>query len=1029
MFYFALIRFDEETTGYYIKLHHLVSDGWTFYMLFEEIHRHYRELVAGGASGDGARPSYTTYIEEEKAYLSSARASEDRDFWSEYLLPLPEEVRLSWKRRPSLGIKGDVQRHTLPQELRAKILDLAEKEGTSVFKCLLAGLAVYIHKVQGLEDVVIGSASHNRNGATQKETAGMFVSTVLFRIGIRGEDRFSTLLKRIGIDVDGIVKERRRHPFDLWAVEVKEKTGIDPSYLFNINLIDHGVERAKGYVSEYHFCGNEATPLTIHLFNREILRSLELQWIYQLACFSREEIGHMHRALVAILGDALQDPGKRVRDIQLLSREERDQILCTFNDAKSACREQRTIHKWFEDQVERTPDRTALIYDEGDGNERGIRLTYRELNDRANRLARALRGKGVGPGAIVGIAAEPSHHMIIGILGTLKAGGGYLPIEPAYPQNRIRFILEDSRPHLLLTQGGLHERVPFQGERIAIDEEDFSSQDTANPGCVNTPSDLAYVIYTSGSTGKPKGVMVEHGNVSAYLEAFLAEFDLSSRDTVLQQASFSFDAFVEELYPVLLRGGRLAIPPPHVVKDMDRLADFVRKHQVTLITCSPLLLNEFNHRGDLRGVHTFISGGDVLRAEYVDRLLQHSRVYNTYGPTETTVCATYYPCAPGPAGTVPVGSPIKGYRVYVCARDGGLLPVGIPGEICVAGPGVTRGYLHRPEQTREKFTENPFRPGERLYRTGDLARWLPDGNIEFLGRLDQQVKLRGYRIEPGEIEAHLLKHGSVKGAVVTTLDQVSEEGTQSRNDDALCAYVLLRGEPPSPGDRAERVRALKAFLYDTLPEYMIPAHILFLDRIPVNPSGKVDLKALPDPRRESVEIKRGPRNRTEKRLASIWSEILGIPEDRIGCNESFFELGGHSLRAARLVARIHKEFHVKLPLEAIFTRATIEGMADAVSRAGRDSFAPINRIEGKDYYELSSAQKRMFVLQHMDEGTVGYNMPSVALMEGALDRERLEQTFHNLIARHEIFRTSFHLLDGVPFQKVHEKIDSLSRAV
>ncbi|MCP5050286.1 MAG: AMP-binding protein, partial [bacterium] len=572
---------------------------------------------------------------------------------------------------------------------------------------------------------------------------------------------------------------------------------------------------------------------------------------------------------------------------------------------------------------------------------------------------------------------------------------------------------------------------------------------------LSKPDDLATFIYTSGTTGNPKGVMVEHSNAVAYVYSFYHEFDLTPNDIFLQQASFAFDVFVEEVFPILLIGGRSVMVQREVIMDIDLLSDFMLKQGITIISCSPLLLNEINHLPNTGSIRIFINGGDVLKREYISNLLKQGKVYNTYGPTESTVCATYYRCLEDGPDSPPIGKPIANYSVYILGKDSRLLPVGVPGELCVAGAGVSRGYLNRPELTNEKFEVrsskfeveaqshcklNAAEPRETkesersepydgvkphhnfalrtshfalsltLYHTGDLARWLENGNIEFLGRIDHQVKIRGYRIELGEIENRLLRHPEIKDAVVAVMENES-------GDRYLCAYPVAAGEEEvSPAQ-------LKDYLSTDLPDYMIPAFFVWLDSFPLTATGKVDRKMLPDPQsiREQEHI--APRDETEKQLAGIWSEILEIEEDAIGVDSDFFQLGGFSWKATLLISRIHLDFNVRVPLTEVFRTPTIRELSGYIKGAVEDEYVSIDPVEKREYYPLSSAQGRLFLLQQMDISNTVYNMSQVMPLTEDTDSERLLESINRLIGRHESLRTSFHMIDDRPVQRIHDHVE------
>ncbi|UCH97023.1 MAG: amino acid adenylation domain-containing protein, partial [Candidatus Aminicenantes bacterium] len=602
--------------------------------------------------------------------------------------------------------------------------------------------------------------------------------------------------------------------------------------------------------------------------------------------------------------------------------------------------------------------------------------------------------------------------------------------------------LADSKAHMLLIDNPSRHfncQLPIVNCQLSMNGETPSSTLTSTSTCQVSPTNLAYIIYTSGSTGRPKGVAVEHRNLMAYIRAFEKEFSLRVEDVVIQQASYCFDAFVEEMYPIMSKGGKLAIPPKDTVKDINLLSGFIFKHKVTLITCSPLLLKELNKvksTGLLSSIHTFISGGDILKGEYIDNLLKIGKVYNTYGPTETTVCVTYYRCPGDCPFHVPIGKPIVNYNVYVLDKHKQLLPVGIPGEFYISGPGVTRGYLNNPELTSEKFDHDlwdyqddndgqqkgtrglaPLLYAPLLYHTGDLARWLPDGNIEFLGRTDDQVNIRGYRIEPGEIRNRLLEHENIKEAVV--MGRKDKEG-----DKYLCAYIIPLLEM--------KMSELREYLSNQLPAYMIPSYFVPIEKIPLTANGKIDRDALPEPGLISGETVAAPRSDVEQKLVEVWSRVLGREALNASQNKShspisidanFFDIGGHSLKATQLASQLQEEFQVNIPLAEIFKRPTIKGLSEYIKEAKQEIYAAIEAVEKREYYALSSAQKRLYILHQMERTGTVYNMSTVVTLEGNLNREKLETTFHKLITRHESLRTSFEMVENEPAQKIDDKVD------
>ena len=682
--------------------------------------------------------------------------------------------------------------------------------------------------------------------------------------------------------------------------------------------------------------------------------------------------------------------------INILPEKERNRILYEFNDTLTDYPHDKTIQQLFEEQVAKTPEATAVVFDKEI-------LTYDELNRASNQLAWALRNKGIKADEIVGVMVEPSPQLIIGILGILKAGGAYLPVDPEYPEARIKFMLADSGVKMLLTQSWLEAKELFAGEMINLDQREFAKEKTENLAVANNACDLAYVIYTSGSTGRPKGVMVEHRNmVNLALCQITKTYKLNEHDRILQTSPISFDPSMEQIFIALLSGAALYLIDSETLLSIDQFHEFLRANRITYLYHVPSFLKNANLKG-LNDLRVVVSGGEACPIDLARRLCETFEFFNGYGPAEATVkSAMCLVTSEGIGASVPIGKPISNAKLYILKGENTLAPIGILGELCIAGAGVARGYLNRPELTAEKFTSNPFIPGERMYRTGDLARWLPDGNIEFLGRADNQVKIRGIRIEVGEIEKRLLELESINEAIV-----VAKEG--QHGDKVLCAYLVMEKEIETA--------IIRKWVAAKLPNYMVPSFFVHLEKLPLTPSGKVDRQALPEPDNTHVEGSYvAPQGKVEETLARIWSEELG--REKVGIYDNFFELGGHSLKATVVIAKIHKELNVRLPLKELFRTPTISGISEYLSGLKTSDYEAIESVAPKESYEASSAQKRMWLLQQFDHESIGYNMPGVLIMDGNLNRCRLEAAFSALIKRHDSLRTSFDIVATVVHQRV-----------
>jgi len=987
---------------------------------------------------------------DENLLLTSTRFIKQKDYWTHKLSGNITGTELRGFINGNRNGDGARQKNPEVKEipipfspgLCSSLLKLSKKSDLSIYIILLTGLKALIYRYTGNEDVIVGSPTYKP--AVSHET----INNVLFiRDIVDGDFTFKELLLKSRQSVLEAYNNQD-YPFGkLWDYFVRI------SRLPEEMLLSDTVCLLKNIHSDNSF-KQGAAAFSFERCEDQVKGSL----VYDSHGGETFFIQRMIRHFTGIMETALQKPDTKISCISFLSGEEKKQLLVDFSGVNTGVdtgyRENNTLQQLFEAQVERTPDNILALY-------KDTQLTYRELNETANRLAWVLRSKGVRPDGIVGMVVAPSIEMITGIWGILKAGGAYLPIDCEYPGERMLSMLRDSNASILLTTGKIAKNLSFTlpgdssgpkhrkscpGNRLKIFIEnktgilaggrrgnvtyreetgaDLSAAGDAgkNPGNRNKPGDLAYIIFTSGSTGIPRGVMVEHRNVTAYLDAFAGEFRLTAGDTVIQQTSISFDAFVEEFFPISLQGGKIVPQSKYDMIDIFSITDFIVRHQVSLISCSPLLLNELNKLGSLDSIHTFISGGDVLKAQYINNLLKTGKVYNTYGPTETTVCATYYRIPPAAADNIPIGKPITHYNITITDKNHQLLPTGIPGELCISGPGVARGYLNRPGLTAEKFI--PVSPGfyrsyrsymsyipKNLYKTGDLACWLPDGNIEFLGRVDSQVKIRGYRIEPKEIEKQLEKRAGIKKAVVITKDD--------NGDKCLCAYIVsadAAAVETGPGE-------LREYLLDYLPDYMVPAFFTYLEEIPLTAGGKVDRNRLPSPGAGLMGEYNAPRDEVEEKLAQTWAEVLEIKKDIIGIDMNFFEMGGHSLKATVLVAKIYKELQVNVPMAEIFKNPSIRKMARYIKSTVKTRYTALEPVEEKEYYALSSAQKRLYVLQQQAPGSISYNMPQTILLGGDLQIEFLQHTFVQLIRRHESLRTSFHMVEDRPVQKIRPVVD------
>ncbi|WP_081481590.1 non-ribosomal peptide synthetase [Paenibacillus elgii] len=1001
----AILRTGEETYRFLWSFHHIVMDGWCMPLILKEVFYIYLAIRKQTVPEFSAVRPYYDYIH----WLEVQDAEKASDYWKLYLEGYEQQLLLPKSRAhdKAAAYLPEKLSFNLGAELTRRIHKVTRKHQVTSNTLMQTVWGILLQKYNGYKDVVFGSVVSGRPSELSgiENMIGLFINTVPVRIRCEGEDDFAEVMRRVQEQALASQAYETYPLFEIQANTEQKQNLLDHVLIFENYPVDQQmVQAGSENQAEFSISNVSAKEQTNYDFNLVIHPGAEMQICmeYNRAVYDSADIERMARHLIHLLEQIADSPRITVNELELSTAEEKTQILESWNATEAAYEREKTIHQLFEEQVERTPDRIALVYE-------GSRLTYRDLNDRANRLARTLRNEGVEADQLVGLMAERSLEMVIGMLGILKAGGAYVPIDPEYPRERIRYMLEDSGVKLLVLQRRLQDRVSFAGHFAFLDEEQACDEDGSNLEPIARANHLAYVIYTSGTTGNPKGVMVEHRGLCNF--KLLCENTLGIRedDKVVQFASLSFDASCSEVIMALLLGASLYVPPAEVILDHQLFERYVAKHGITVATLPPTYA-VYLEPTRIPSLKKLITAGSPTTVELVQKWKDHVSYFNNYGPTEDSICSTVWPYSSDTMNekTIPIGRPIPNHRVYIVDPAGSLLPVGVTGELCMGGEGLARGYLNRPELTEEKFVANPFAPGERMYRTGDLARWLPDGNIEYIGRKDEQVKIRGYRIEIGEVESQILKVASVQEAIVVARE---DEAGQKQ----LCAYFVA--------ERELTVSELRAALSGELPGYMVPACFVQLERMPLTPNGKIDRKALPAPEgivNTGVEYV-APRNAVEAKLARIWKRVLGVRN--IGVKDNFFELGGHSLRATTLVGNIHKEMNIQVPLREVFEHPTIEQMAGKIAELEHLAYASIPVIEPSDDYPVSSAQKRMYILSQLEGGETSYNMPGVMTIEGTLDRVKFEEAFHKLILRHETLRTSFDIRNGEPVQLIHRDVD------
>ncbi len=1033
----ALIRRSLDEHVVVMDIHHIITDGVSFGLFYNQLMALYH-----GETLPPLNLQYKDFAVWQQSDAEVERVGKQQAYWlKEFdgdipILTLPTDFP-----RPSVQVfEGASVNMGLGADIAAAIKKTAQENDSTLFMVMLSVYAILLSKLSGQEDIVVGTPSAGREHSDLQSIMGMFVNTLALRHRPVGGKEIGQFLKEVKNHTLKAFENREVLFEDLVElVDVPRDTARNPLFdvMFSYQNLDIPEIRMTGLeLKPYGYeAGVAKFDLLLGCIEGEEDFFLTLEYCTRL--FKEETVRRFIGFYKTVLSDVVASPHKLIQDIEIIDEEERKKILDQFNDTGASFPDDVTIHGYFKMQAVKRPDNVAIAGPSlaaGSGNEthaaRGPWKTYQysQFDAVTDELALVLRGEGVGNGSIVGLMVPRSVEMMVAIFAILKAGGVYLPISIDYPGDRVDYILADSGAQLVLDS----QNLPGYIEACEAGETGKGSGTSSGKGSLaDTPvqvTDLAYIIYTSGSTGRPKGVAVEHRPVLNRLNWMQRAYPIGSEDTLLQKTPTVFDVSIWELFWWSFQGAALTLLGHGDEKSPEAIVSAVREHGVTTLHFVPSMLSAFleyiETGGDtvqittqLKSLRQVFASGEALGAHQVklfNRLLwttNKTRLINLYGPTEATVDVSYFDCdlpehlVPE---RVPIGKPIDNIQLVVLDRYFKLQPVGIAGELCIAGTGLARGYLNRPELTSEKFvrTSPLFTP---LYKTGDLARWLPDGNIEFLGRIDFQVKIRGFRIELGEIENRLLSYEGVKETIVIPR-------TDGGGDTYLCAYVAGLPETESPA------KLLRPHLAETLPEYMIPAHFVLLEKLPLTPNGKIDRKALPEP----VFIRTGERTEAvteiEKKLVNIWSDILARNPEDIGIDDGFFDLGGHSLKATVMVARVHKECQVKISLADIFKHGSIRELAAIIEGKSTDAFTAIEPAPEQPYYAVSSAQKRLYVLQAMDPENTDYNMNNTFILEGPLDIQRLETAFNGVIQRHEVLRTGIEMRGINPVQVIHPEV-------
>jgi amino acid adenylation domain-containing protein/non-ribosomal peptide synthase protein (TIGR01720 family) len=1042
-----------SSSGEHIQLlamHHIAGDMSSFDILLNDLQDIYNSQTDNSLSLP--KLSYTDYVSWQTEMLKSSQGEQLSAYWHKQLtgelpvLDLPAD-----KSRPSVQTySGSTHIIKVDEELLDRLRKLSELEKTSLYRIFLAALFILFYRLSGQEDILVGCPVAGRSGKKDfEDIVGYFTDPVILRGNMAGNPTFRDFLAQVHRTVSE-AKKHEDYPFPLLVKQLISERDSSRPPLFQVSLTwqKHGwyddsqkfnSQESSLVMSPYLIEGHQrGSAFDIDLAIIEAGNELSFCWQYNTDLFNISTVERIAENYQTLLESILINPQQRISQLLLLTEIEQQQLLVDWNNTKKEYPLDKCIHQLFEEQAIKTPDALAVEFE-------GEKLTYQELNQLANQLANYLQKLGVNPEVLVGISVERSPLMLIGLLGILKAGGAYVPLDPAYPAERLAYMLDDSQAQVLLTQQQLIDALPHTEAKVVCLDRDWeliSAESDKKPQTEVKPNNLAYVIYTSGSTGNPKGVMIEHRALVNFTQTVKDKYGMNDRDRVLQAASISFDAAAEEIYPCLISGATLVLRTAEMLGAVSTFIQKCWEWELTVLMVGTAYWHQLTAELATTNetlppsVRLLSTGGEQWLPEklklwqksmqersHIQNLKAAPMLMNGYGPTEATVLSTVYDLSElrveNTQAQQIIGTAFDNVQTYILDSYLQPVPIGVPGELHIGGSGLARGYLHRPDLTDAKFISHPFKQSERIYKTGDLARYLPDGNIEFLGRIDNQVKIRGFRIELGEIETLLITHPQISEAVVIDSDDIP-------GSKRLVAYIVERSSGTSlPHSQ------LRSFLKQKLPDYMIPSAFVVLDTLPLTPNGKLDRRGLPKPdqnRPDSEVDYVAPQTDVERTIAAVWEEVLHL--ENISIYDNFFEIGGHSLLATQIISRLRQILQIDLSIRTLFTAPTIAsfaeycgtiqgGLPDLQTRSltsqlqsqiperkaeNLSAIKPVGRTEN---LPLSFAQARLWFLDKLDPNSAFYNIPIVWRFSGNLNVAALRSSLNEIIRRHQALRTNF----------------------
>ncbi|MBN1481965.1 amino acid adenylation domain-containing protein [candidate division KSB1 bacterium] len=1032
MFRARLLKLAADEYVLIFILHHIITDGWSNGVLLREVAVTYHSLAQGQPSPlRDLDIQYADFANWQQNYLSGQVYDEQLSFWKNTLADAPSHLNLPTdKPRPQFQTnRGTTALFTLSKELSKRVKDFSNAEGVTLFMTLLAVWQIVLSRFSGQDDICVGTPIANRTKKQLENLIGFFVNTLVLRTNLAGAPTFRQVLQRVKeVTLDAYAHQDM--PFEKLVEELQPERDTSYTPLFQIMFVMQNKQSGEAQlpglnISEVDLPKEISTfdlTLGIHEGDEQLGGSLE----YNTDLFEAATIDRLIHFFALLLEKMLEAPDKPIAQVSLVSPDEYNQVIVEWNNTDKNFDDDYCLHDLLQ-RAHASPETVAIIA----GSQQ---ITYGELEQRANQVAHYLIKKGARPEKLVGLSIERSIDMIVGLLGILKSGAAYLPLDPEYPPERLAFMIEDAGITTIVTQVSQKEALAaFQADLVVLDEEwsSIAAEASDCPLTAVTPKNLAYVIYTSGSTGTPKGVLVQHAAVANHNLATIADYEITEKDKLLQFSSINFDAAVEEIFPTLMAGATLVLRPAGPVLSVFEFIQLVEKEEVTILDIPTAYWHQLVYELEQKNVsvpasvRVVIIGGERASLERFVTWQTNGgadvELTNSYGPTETAVvCTAFFTKRENfvaeTKSSLPIGRPIANVTNYVLDDYFNPVPMGWPGELYVGGKNVTRGYLNRPDVTAESFLPDPFsaRPGSVMYKTGDLVRFLQDGALDYIGRADFQVKIRGFRVELGEIEALLHDYTGVRECAVFA-------HTLSTTEKIILAYVA--------GDPALDEKTLRHYVAERLPAYMVPAKIVIIETIPKTPSGKLNKRQLPIPTDLSIESTSefvAPRTPTEEMLTSVYAELLRV--DRVGIHDNFFDLGGHSLIATQLVSRIRDVLGIELPLRHLFDGPTVAHLSEIIDRKKSDKDgvdrppilpAPAEVTEKP----LSFAQQRMWFLDQLEPGNPQYNIPDAVRIKGDLNVDILTRCLQAVVDRHKVLRTAFITIEGKPKLRVWAELN------